>query len=93
MLRDGWRRSANRTRLRANSLQTGNFTGKFAVSEISNTVVYRKTAVLQSLPDKFMQKLTGKKIWANRAPSQQEQGIPSKRYVFGSLQTPRAAFE
>src|SRR3954465_7383661 len=28
----GWRRSADRTRLRSNSLLTGNFTGNFAIS-------------------------------------------------------------
>jgi hypothetical protein len=27
----GWRRSADRTRLQMNSLQTGNFTGNFAI--------------------------------------------------------------
>jgi hypothetical protein len=30
----GWRRSADRTRLRANSLLTGNFTGNFEISGV-----------------------------------------------------------
>jgi hypothetical protein len=34
----GWRRSADRTRLRANSLLTGNFTGKFAILGRSETI-------------------------------------------------------
>jgi hypothetical protein len=34
----GWRRSADRTRLRANSLLTGNFTGNFAISRLPGPI-------------------------------------------------------
>ena len=34
----GWRRSADRTRLQANSLLTGNFTGNFAILEPEDTI-------------------------------------------------------
>jgi hypothetical protein len=34
----GWRRSADRTRLQANSLLTGNFTGNFAILGLRDTI-------------------------------------------------------
>jgi hypothetical protein len=34
----GWRRSADRTRLQANSLLTGNFTGNFAISGLPRPI-------------------------------------------------------
>src|SRR3984893_1194103 len=34
----GWRRSADRTRLQANSLLTGNFTGKIAISGLKELI-------------------------------------------------------
>jgi hypothetical protein len=34
----GWRRSADRTRLQANSLLTGNFTGNFAISGLKGPI-------------------------------------------------------
>jgi hypothetical protein len=43
----GWRCSADRTRLHANSLQTGTFTGNFAISELPNTVSELEIAVPQ----------------------------------------------
>jgi hypothetical protein len=45
----GWRRSADRARLHANSLLTGNFTGNFAILRLSRPIWSRGTAVLQRL--------------------------------------------
>src|SRR5258708_450953 len=45
----GWRRSADRTGLQANSLLTGNFTGKFAISGLRDAPLKPKVAVLQRL--------------------------------------------
>src|ERR1700738_1896541 len=49
----GWRRSADRTRLHANSLLTGNFTGNFAISGLPAPIPERGTAVLQPLVEQF----------------------------------------
>jgi len=49
----GWRRSAHRTRLRANSLLTGNFTEKITISDLKTTTLKQKTAVPQGLFSKF----------------------------------------
>jgi hypothetical protein len=38
----GWRRSADRTCLQANSLQTGNFTGKIAISRAEVAILGEK---------------------------------------------------
>jgi hypothetical protein len=45
-----WRRSADRTFLRANSLQTGNLTGKLKVLEAPETIREQNTAVVQLFP-------------------------------------------
>jgi hypothetical protein len=44
-----WRRSADRTRLRSNSLLTGNFTGKITISGPGAVVFEHETAALQGL--------------------------------------------
>jgi hypothetical protein len=49
----GWRCSADRTRLRLNSLQTGNFTGKITVSGLKAAISKQETAVPQGLFAKF----------------------------------------
>jgi hypothetical protein len=49
----GWRRSADRTRLSANSLLTGNFTGNFTISVSQKPISLHETAVLQRLLLKF----------------------------------------
>jgi len=49
----GWRRSDDRTRLHANSLLTGNFTGNFAISGLPAPIPERETAVLQPLVEQF----------------------------------------
>jgi len=45
----GWRRSADRTCLRANSLQTGNFTGKITNLGRQAEVLEQETAVPHGL--------------------------------------------
>jgi hypothetical protein len=45
----GWRRSADRTRLRCNSLLTGNFTGNFAILARHESLLLQETAVPQRL--------------------------------------------
>ena len=45
----GWRRSADRTRLHANSLLTGNFTRNFAISRRQRPVWEQESAVPQRL--------------------------------------------
>jgi hypothetical protein len=55
----GWRRSADRTRLRFDSLQTGNFTGNFAISGLANTVSVLEIAVSQRIFTKFPTQITG----------------------------------
>jgi hypothetical protein len=49
----GWRRSANRTRLQPNSLQTGNFTGKITISGLMATMLEQQAAVPQGLFSEF----------------------------------------
>jgi hypothetical protein len=53
MISTGWRRSAHRTGLRPNSLQTGNFTGKITISYLKTTMLEQETAVPQGLFGKF----------------------------------------
>jgi hypothetical protein len=49
----GWRRSVDRTCLRANSLQTGNFTGKITNLGRQAEVLEHETAVPQGLFNEF----------------------------------------
>jgi hypothetical protein len=49
----GWRRSADRTGLQPNSLQTGNFTGKTTISGLKATMLEQETAVPQGLFSEF----------------------------------------
>src|SRR5260370_29784283 len=49
----GWRRSADRTRLQANSLLTRNFTGNLTISVSQKPISLHETAVLQRLLLKF----------------------------------------
>jgi hypothetical protein len=58
----GWRRSTDRAGLRANSLQTGNFTGNFTFLDIQAPLREQETTVLQSLHGNSLCKLTGKKF-------------------------------
>jgi hypothetical protein len=71
----GWRRSADRTRLQANSLLTGNLTGNFAISGPEDRISEQETAVLQRFLSQFPTKLNRENIWENRELKNQEQGI------------------
>jgi hypothetical protein len=56
----GWRRSADRTRLQANSLLTGNFTGNFAIFGPFDPNPKRKPAAPQLFSSSSLRSLTGK---------------------------------
>jgi len=62
----GWRRSADRTGLQANSLLTGNFTGKFAISGLRDAPLKPKVAVLQRLLGQFPTGVNRENILKNR---------------------------
>lgn len=49
----GWRRSADRARLRAISLLSGNFTGKITISGLKATILKQETTAPQRLFSKF----------------------------------------
>src|ERR1700720_4494875 len=62
----GWRRSADRTRLQANSLLTGNFTGNFAISGLPRPISQQETAAPQSLFAQFPTQINRENISKNR---------------------------
>ena len=62
----GWRRSADRTRLHANSLLTGNFKGNFAILVPQKPILLHETAVLQRLFDQFPTQINRKNISKNK---------------------------
>jgi hypothetical protein len=62
----GWRRSADRTRLHANSLLTGNFTGNFAISGPQDRISEQETAALQRLFVKFPTEINRENLSKNR---------------------------
>ena len=65
----GWRRSADRTGLHANSLLSGNLTGNFAISGLQSSISDHETAALQGLFEQFPNQII-------RGNFVQEQGIP-----------------
>jgi hypothetical protein len=62
----GWRRSADRMGLPVNSLLTGNFTGKYAISELSGAISCRETAVPQRLFKNYSTKINSENFQENR---------------------------
>jgi hypothetical protein len=60
-----WRRSADRARLQANSLVSGNFTGNFAILGLRSTIEYQETAALQSLFEQFPTQIISENILKN----------------------------
>src|SRR5207244_1990393 len=58
----GWRRSADRTSLQANSLVSGNFTGNFAILGLRDTIWYQETAALQPLLEQFPKQIIRENI-------------------------------
>jgi hypothetical protein len=90
----GWRRSADRTRLQANSLLTGNFTGKIAILWLPGWVSEQGSSVPQRFFAKFptqgnreiildnreFSALTGNKCISLSCPDQTERrGYPAPR--------------
>jgi hypothetical protein len=62
----GWRRSADRTCLRPNSLQTGNFSGNFAILALHEGLRARKIPVLQAFLLGFPAQVNREEISRNR---------------------------
>jgi len=62
----GWRRSAHRTRLYLNSLQTGNFTGKITISGLKATISKQETTVPQRFFKKFPKQTIRELFQTNR---------------------------
>jgi hypothetical protein len=62
----GWRRSADRTRLHATSLVTGNFTGNFAILAPCEPSSMQDTAVLQRFLAQFPKQIIREKISRNK---------------------------
>ena len=58
----GWRRSADRTGLQANSLVSGNFTGNFAILGLRDTITCQETAALQPLLEQFPTQINSENI-------------------------------
>jgi hypothetical protein len=56
----GWRRSADRTGLHANSLLSGNLTGNFAISGLSRPIFSKKPLRCSHFSPNSLRKLTGK---------------------------------
>jgi hypothetical protein len=61
-----WRRSADRTRLHANSLLTGNFTGSFAILGLREPIPEQEIVALQPLLEQFPKQINREKIAGNR---------------------------
>ena len=61
----GWRRSADRTSLQANSLVSGNFTGNFAILGLRDTISCQKTTALQPLLEQFPTQIISENILKN----------------------------
>jgi hypothetical protein len=62
----GWRRSADRTSLQANSLISGNFTGNFAILVSQKPISLHQTAVLQPFFVKFPTRIIRENNFKNK---------------------------
>jgi hypothetical protein len=62
----GWRRSAHRTGLQPNSLQTGNFTGKITILGLKAAISKQETAVPEGLLSKFPKQTIREFLLKNR---------------------------
>jgi hypothetical protein len=67
----GWGCSADRTRLQANSLLTGNFTGKFAIFGFADCISCPETAAPQPLLRKFPSQANREVFRGNRELSRE----------------------
>ena len=81
----GWRRSADRTRLQADSLLTGNLSGIFPISGPEDRVSEQETPVLQPFLTQFPTKLNRENIFENRELKTQEQGIKLQKRTTGKF--------
>jgi hypothetical protein len=70
----GWRRSADRAGLQANSLVSGNFTGNFAILVSQKPISLHETAVLQRLLVQFPTRLIRENNFKNKEFSKTYQG-------------------
>ena len=75
----GWRRSADRASLRANSLLTGNLTGKFAIPRPPGADLKQKTPAPQPLLIKFPTKINRENISKNREISERNSDFKAGR--------------
>jgi hypothetical protein len=97
----GWRRSADRTRLHAISVLSGNLTGNFAILSIRRRFWRRKTLCRRDLSDNSLCKLTGKILRRSRnlkartgnliAKRQRLSAVSKMRFWLGSGQRQRNA--
>lgn len=78
----GWRRSADRTCLRPNSLQTGNFTGKQAILAARRPDLWPENAAVQRLLPQFPTPTNREIFWANRVSPRH---IRETRWSFGKI--------
>ena len=77
-----WRRSADRTRLHANSLLSGNFTGNFATLRLPRPILQQETAVLQRLIERFPTQINRENNLGEQGISKSQQGkfLPKAKY-------------
>src|ERR1700722_12930976 len=85
----GWRPSADRARLHAISLLSGNFTGNFAILRHLEKVLEQETAAPQSLFAQFPTQLTGKIFQRTRNFLQVSGNSGSRRYTILRAQVAR----
>jgi hypothetical protein len=62
----GWRRSADRACLQANSLVSGNFTGNFAILGLRDTIWVPRNRCAAPLIEQFPTEINRKNILENR---------------------------
>ena len=74
----GWRRNADRTRLRANSLVSGNSTGNFAILGLRDTITCQETAALRPLLEQFPTQIIGEKYFGEQRISKRYQGFTTQ---------------
>src|ERR1700682_1201898 len=82
----GWRRSADRTSLQANSLVSGNFTGNFAILGLRDTILCQETAALQPLLEQFPTQIISENILENSEFSNGIRDLGGRMDVMGSRQ-------
>src|SRR5258706_8409293 len=89
----GWRRSADRTNLHANSLVSGNFTGNFAILRLRDTIWYQETAALQPVLEEFPTQINSENILGNSEsfPGNREFQLQNSKRPFLARLFPRGS--